>query len=69
MAKKEHDLWVIFYKENGWVFNETRNDYAKKHNCMVSYKELNVKDKDKDRGIVSKYPEILDKAGFGITKL
>jgi hypothetical protein len=69
MAKKEHDLWVNFYTENGWVYDENRNDYAKRHNCLVPYNKLKEYDKAKDREIISKYPVIISKAGFGITRL
>jgi hypothetical protein len=69
MAKKEHDLWMAFYKENGWDYAQIKNNYTKKHQCLVPFGQLKEEDKAKDREIVSKYPVIVDKAGFGIAKL
>jgi hypothetical protein len=68
MAEKEHELWKEFYKECGWEFAEIRNDYAKKHPCYVPYNKLPDNEKDKDREIISRYPIIVEKAGFGILK-
>jgi len=69
MAEKEHELWAKFYENNGWEFAQIRNDYTKKHNCLISYNELPEKEKEKDRKMITKYPEILDKVDFGIAKL
>lgn len=68
MAEKEHELWMEFYTANGWIFDEIRNDYAKKHNCIKLYSELPDKEKKKDRGFIKKYPIILDMVGFGVAK-
>jgi hypothetical protein len=69
MAEKEHDLWWKFHADNGWEYDALRNDYAKKHPCMIPYNELSKGEQDKDIEIIIHYPEILDKAGFGIVKL
>jgi len=68
MAKQEHDLWMVFYEENGWEYSPARNDYARKHDCMLAYDQLPEKEKDKDREVVSEYHKILGKVGFGIAK-
>ena len=69
MAEKEHDLWVKFYKDNGWEYAENRNDYAKKHNCIVPYNKLPESEKEKDRDVIRKYIEIVEKLEFGIAKI
>jgi len=68
MAEKEHELWMEFYEANGWEYSEIRNDYIKKHNCMVPYSQLPESEKLKDREVISNYPAIVEKAGFGIVK-
>lgn len=70
MAEEEHNLWMKFYFDNDWHYDEKRNDYLKLHNCLVGYNsgKLDPADKDKDRDQIKKYWEFLDQAGFGITK-
>lgn len=67
MAETEHELWIEFYRLNGWDYGEIRNDYDKKHNCMVPYDQLSENDQKKDLDLVLDYQEIVQKAGFGIT--
>jgi len=70
MAEEEHKLWMKFYFDNDWHYNEQRNDYQKLHNCLVEYHsgKLSDGDKDKDRNQIMKYREFLTQAGFGIAK-
>ena len=69
MAVTEHNLWVKFYKDNGWVHNDIRNEYDKKHDCIKPFEKLKEEDKNKDRNLILKYPEILKKIGFGIARV
>jgi hypothetical protein len=66
MSKREHELWMAFYSENGWEHSENRNDYEKKHNCLVGYDQLAEELKKKDRDFVSNFFAIVEKTGFGI---
>jgi hypothetical protein len=66
MAEKEHKHWREFYEENGWVYNENRDDSKKQHPCIKDYKSLSEDDKQKDRDQVEMYFDILSTAGFGI---
>jgi hypothetical protein len=68
MSKKEHELWMAFYAENGWEYSENRNDYEKKHNCLVGYDKLPEAQKKKDRDFVLNLFSIVEKAGFGIAR-
>lgn len=68
MSRREHELWMAFYTENGWEYSETRNDYEKKHNCLVGYDQLTEGQKKKDRDFVSNFFSIVEKAGFGIAR-
>lgn len=69
MASKEHELWMKFYRKNGWHFSIIRNDYEKKHNCLIPYSKLPEYEKEKDKDLISNYMKIVDIAGFGIAKL
>jgi hypothetical protein len=68
MSKREHELWMAFYTENGWEYSENRNDYEKKHNCLIGYDQLTEGQKKKDRDFVSNFFSIVEKAGFGIAR-
>lgn len=68
MSNREHELWMTFYAENGWEHSENRNDYEKKHNCLVGYDQLPEAQKKKDRDFVSNFFSIVEKAGFGIAR-
>lgn len=68
MSRREHELWMAFYSENGWEYSENRNDYEKKHNCLVGYDQLPEEQKKKDRDFVSNFFSIVEKAGFGIAR-
>jgi hypothetical protein len=68
MSKREHELWMAFYTENGWEHSENRNDYEKKHNSLVGYDQLPEAQKKKDRDFVSNLFSIVEKAGFGIVR-
>jgi hypothetical protein len=70
MAIEEHRLWMKFYEDNNWSYAEKRDDYNKKHNCLVDYHDerLTEEDKQKDRDQVKKYWKFLDAVGFGIVK-
>ena len=68
MAEAEHDGWWEFELLNGWEFDEVRNDYLKKHNCLIPYNKLSETDKDKDRNSVKSYFEILKNAEFQIIR-
>ncbi len=68
MSEKEHELWMEFYIENGWEHAKIRNDYDKKHDCLVRYDQLPEDQKIKDRDFVINFPEIVRKAGFAIAR-
>jgi len=68
MAAEEHKGWMSFHKSYDWVHDETRNDYEKKHDCLVDYPSLSEENKDKDRYQVLKYWEMLELVKSGIAR-
>lgn len=68
MAAEEHAGWMKFYHSHGWTYEKTRNDYEKKHPCLVDYPRLSQDDKKKDQNQVLKYWEMLELVNLGIAK-
>lgn len=65
LAKEEHDGWMKHKIMNGWCFGE-RNEKEKKHPRLKSYDELPDDEKEKNRGMVRDYPDILAKGNCRI---
>jgi hypothetical protein len=40
MAKAEHEDWTRYYRQDGWAYNEQRNDARKLHPKLVSWKQI-----------------------------
>ncbi len=68
LAIIEHDGWSKFKTDNGWEYNEKRNDDKKLHNCIIPFEELSVKDQDKDKDAINRIPDVLGKAGLFVKK-
>ena len=68
LAIIEHDGWSQFRTENGWEYNEKRNDDKKLHNCIIPFDQLSSKDQNKDKDAVKRIPDVLGKAGLFVRK-
>jgi len=66
LAEEEHDLWVAVKRANGWQQGK-RNDVARKHDLLIPYRDLDERQRDKDRGNIRGIPERVEMAGFVIT--
>ncbi|NIO49922.1 MAG: hypothetical protein GTN73_10900 [Candidatus Aminicenantes bacterium] len=69
MAKMEHSRWNSEKFMAGWSFGEKKNPANKTHPCLVAWKDLPEKDREKDRGAVRRIPELLKSAKFEIYRL
>jgi RyR domain len=49
LAENAHDLWAQQRLADGWSLGPRRDDQAKKHPCLVAYKELPESEKEYDR--------------------
>ena len=66
LACEEHREWMDWYLERGWTFDPKRDDSRKKHHCLKPFSELPENEKDKDRTVVSNYPNFAISAGYRI---
>ena len=48
LAENAHDLWAAQRLADGWTHGPKRDDAAKKHPCLVPYKDLPPEQKIKD---------------------
>lgn len=48
LCRLEHKRWNAYMRSEGYVYNETRNDLAKAHNCLKPFSELPEKEQMKD---------------------
>lgn len=49
LAESTHDHWAAQRMADGWSWGETRDDEAKKHPCLIPYKDLPESEKEYDR--------------------
>lgn len=68
LAIIEHEGWRIYKESKGWTVGP-RNDDKKIHNCIVDFKDLSVKDQNKDKDAVMNIPLVLKNAGLFIKKI
>jgi hypothetical protein len=66
MAKQEHQRWMDEIIENGWVYNEIRDDKKKHHDCLVEWDKLSEEVQNWDKDPVRNMIEILDSVGYGV---
>jgi hypothetical protein len=66
LGEAEHEGWMSHQRSEGWRYAEKRDDQAKLHNCLVPYRELSEKDRNKDRNSVLHYPDFARRAGWKI---
>ena len=49
LAESIHDHWAAQRMADGWTYGESRDDKAKKHPCLIPYKDLPESEKQYDR--------------------
>ena len=68
LAENVHDVWARTRMEQGWTYGPERDDAAKKHPCLVPYKELSDDEKEYDRNTSQETIKLILKLGYKITK-
>ncbi len=70
LAKNEHDRWCKQKNSLGWKYDPVRDDYKKKHPCLISWDDprLPESEKEKDRNTIKLIPKYLALAGFQIIR-
>jgi hypothetical protein len=69
LAEAEHDGWVSHRVANGWTMSSSRDRPVRKHEMLVAYAKLPLRNKQKDRNAVLGFWRRLQKAGFHIVWL
>lgn len=69
MAELEHERWMRLKLEAGWQYAPQTNKAKKLHAALLPWEDLSVQDKEKDRLMVRRIPEILTQAGYTIVRL
>jgi hypothetical protein len=46
--EEQHETWLAFKRNDGWVYGPTKNVETKTHPCMVEYHELPPEQRVKD---------------------
>lgn len=58
-----HKAWMADCRANGWVYGPVKDTEKKTHPCLVSYDQLSIEDRAKDRlflGIVAAFKAAFD---------
>ena len=69
LAILEHDRWVRSKTAAGWAWAAESDPANKLHKDLVSWDQLSVEEKDKDRELICGIPRILAHAGYAIVKI
>ena len=64
LAHLEHERWIDYKQNDGWVYGTERNDSKKLHPSLVPYEQLSEAEKEKDRDTIRQIPEILSLIDF-----
>ena len=66
LAGLEHIGWMDWYRANGWRYAPVRDDRKHLHDCLLPFKDLSEKNKDKDREAIRRYPDCARQARLKI---
>jgi hypothetical protein len=68
LATLEHWRWCTELKALGWRYSETRDDFLKLHNRLVSWEDLPDSTRAYNREAARQLPQIADMAGMSIRR-
>jgi len=69
LAEKEHERWMRLKINTGWKYASETDKKHQLHEALVPWDDLSEEDKEKDRIMVRKIPEILANVGYTIVRL
>ncbi len=69
LAIMEHERWFNELTEKGWRHGTVRDDANKIHDCLVSWDELDEKNREIDRIYVRSLPKFLARIGLDIYRM
>jgi hypothetical protein len=68
LARLEHERWVTSKLKTGWRYFDSRDDDKKLHPRIRPWDELPEHERDKDRLVVLRLPEIVTEAGLTMAR-
>jgi len=68
LAENTHEAWAATRIAQGWTFGPARDDAAKKHPCLVPYRDLTEAEKDLDRVTARETLKAILVLGYRITE-
>lgn len=69
MAELEHERWMRLKLEAGWQYAPQTDKAKKLHAAMQPWEDLSALNKEKDRLMVRRIPQILAHAGYTIVRM
>lgn len=69
IAKNVHEVWAAGRLTEGWSYGESRDDFEKKHPCLIPYEELSEAEKEYDRQTSIETLKLIVKLGFRLSKI
>ena len=64
MSRFEHESWLAHHRENGWTWNEARDDRRKQHHWLLPWERLPQVAVDRTEGTVRDALELLGALGY-----
>jgi len=68
LAEMEHERWSKEKLDNGWQFGKIKDADHKLHPCLIPWIGLPEDEKEKDRILVKRIPQILARIGYGVIR-
>ncbi|NPA27476.1 MAG: hypothetical protein GXN91_00295, partial [Epsilonproteobacteria bacterium] len=72
LARAEHNRWSAFHYLNGWDYCKSRDDKAKRHNCLLPFSRFTTKEQKEtyryDIDSIQNIPIYLAHAGYEIKR-
>lgn len=66
LAENTHEVWAQGRINDGWTYDEQRDDAGKKHPCLIPYSQLSESEKEYDRATALETLKLILKLGFSI---
>ncbi|MBE9473327.1 MAG: ATPase, partial [Chloroflexi bacterium] len=69
MAELEHERWMRLKLDAGWLYAPQTDKKKHLHAALLPWEDLSEEDKEKDRLMVRRIPQILAHAGYTIVRM
>jgi len=69
LAELEHERWSKEKLDSGWQYGKLKDNDLKLHPCLIPWSGLPEDEKEKDRILVKRIPQILASVGYGVIRV